>query len=120
MGDELKVSVGNGAKYVVKGVGTISFKTKEGLTRNLIDILWVPNLAKNLLYVAAITDQDLQVHFDKKEVIIAKSKNQIVAKGVRHNNIYKLLASTTQSDVGISRLWHERFGHLRMETLATM
>ena len=29
-GDELKVSVGNGAKCPVKGVGTISFKTKEG------------------------------------------------------------------------------------------
>jgi len=114
------VSVRNGAKYVVKGVGIISFKTKEGLTRNLIDILWVPNLAKNLLSVAAIIDQDLHVRFDKKEVIITNNKNEIVAKGVRHNNIYKLLASTTRANVSISRLWHERFGHLRMQTLATM
>ena len=48
------------------------------------------------------------------------SKNEIMAKGVRRNNIYELLVSTTQSDVGTSRLWHERFGHLSVQTLAAM
>ena len=111
-GDELKVSVGNGAKCPVKGVGTISFKTKEGSIRKLTDVLWVPDLSRNLLSVAAITDRDLQVRFDKKEAIITNSKNEIMAKGVRRNNIYDLLASTAQADVGMSRLCHERFGHL--------
>ena len=105
--DEFKVSVGNGTKCPVKGVGTISFKTKEGSTRESMDILWVSNLYRNPLYVAAITDRDLHVRFDKKEAIIMNSKNEIMAKGVKRNNIYELLASTTQADVGMSRLWHE-------------
>ena len=66
----MKVSVGNGAKCPVKGLGTISFKMKEGETKELKDVLWVPDLSRNLLSVAAITDRDLQVQFDKKEALI--------------------------------------------------
>ena len=87
MGDELKVSVGNGAKCPLKGVGTISFKTKEGSTWELTDVLWVLDLTRNLLSVAAITDRDLQVRFDKKEAVITNNKNEIVDRGVRRNNI---------------------------------
>ena len=43
-----------------------------------------------------------------------------MAKGVRRNNIYELLASTAQADVDTSRLWHEQFGHLSVQTLAAM
>jgi len=114
------MSVGNGAKGPVKGVGTISFKMKEGSTRELTDVHWISDLARNLLSIAAITDRDLQVRFDKKEAVITNSKNEIVTRGVRRNNVYELLASTAQADEGTSRLWHERFGHLSMQTLSAM
>ena len=120
MGDEYKLLVRNGVNFHVKEVGTISFKMKEGSTRELIDFLWVPDLARNLLFVAAITNRDLQVRFDKKEVVIMNNKNKIVARGVRRNNIYEILASMAQADEGTSRLWHERFGHLSMQTLSAM
>jgi hypothetical protein len=119
-GEELKVSVGNRAKCPVKGVGTISFKTKEGATKELKDVLWVPDLSRNLLSVAAITDRDLWVQFDKKEALIMNQNNEIVANGIRRNNIYELLASTAQADVGTSRLWHERFGNMIVQALSTM
>ena len=112
--DELKVSVGNGAKCPMKGVGTISFNTKEGSMPELTDVLWVWDLARNLLSVASITDRYLQVRFDKKEDVITNNKNEIVARGVRRNNVYELLASTAQANEGTSRLWHERLGHLSM------
>ena len=47
-----------------------------------------------MLYVEAINDKDLQVRFDKKEVVITNNKNEIVTRGVRRNNVYELLAST--------------------------
>jgi len=93
--------------FPLKGVGTISFKMKKGSMSKLIDGLWVPDLAINQLYVVAIIDQNLQVCFNKMEAITINSKNKIVAKGVKRNNIYELLASMTQVDVGPSRLWHE-------------
>ena len=60
------------------------------------------------------------MHFDKKVVVITNNKNEIMARGVRRNNIYELFASTAQVDEGMSRLWHEQFDHLSMQTLATM
>jgi len=42
--DELKVLVGNGVMFPVKGVGTISFKTKKGSTSKLTYVLWVPDV----------------------------------------------------------------------------
>ena len=87
--------------------------------RELTNILWVPDLARNMLFVVAIIDCDLQVRFDK-EVVITNNKNEIVARGVRRNNVYELLASTAQANEGTSRLWHERFGHLSMQTLPAM
>jgi len=86
----------------------------------LIDVLWVPYLTRDLLFVAAIIDQDLKVCFDKKEVVITNKKNEIVAKGVRRNNIYELLATMAQAYVGTSKLWHEQFDHPSMQTLAAM
>jgi len=50
-GDELKVSIGNGAKCPLKGMGIISFKMKEGSTRELTDVLWVLDLTENPLSV---------------------------------------------------------------------
>jgi len=44
----------------------------------------------------------------------------MVARGVRRNNIYELLVSTTQANEGTSRLWHEQFGHLSIQKLASM
>jgi len=60
------------------------------------------------------------VCFDKKEVVITNNKNEIISRGFRRNNIYELLASTALADEGTSRLWHERFGHLSMQTLSAM
>ena len=60
------------------------------------------------------------MRFDKKEIVIMNNKNDIMARGVRRNNVNELLASMAQADEGTSRLWHERFDHLSMHTLSAM
>jgi len=87
--------------------------------QKLTNVPCVPDLAMNLLSVSAVTYQKLQVCFNKEDITI-NIKNKIVAKGVKRNNIYELLASMTQVDVGTSRLCHEWFGYLSMQTLSTM
>jgi len=72
----------------------------------------VPEIKRNLLWVAAITDRDLKVQFDKAGAVIIDANNKVVGRGVRRNNLYELSAFTVEGDVGTSKLWHERFGHL--------
>jgi len=64
--EELKVSVGNKVKCPIKEVGTISFKTKEGATKELKDILWAPDLSRNLLFVAAMTIESCEFSLIKR------------------------------------------------------
>lgn len=71
-----------------------------------MNVLWVLDLSRNLLSIATITGWNLHVHFDKKYMAIINNKNDVVAKGDKRNNIYKLLTSTTQAYVDVSILWH--------------
>ena len=62
IGDDTVVAVGNDAKCPAKGLGTIYFMTNDSATKNLSDVLYVPDIKRNLLsVVATITDRDLKV-----------------------------------------------------------
>ena len=63
--EPMNVTVGNNAKCPVEGTGTIAFSIQEGETKELSDVLLVPQLKKNLLSVAAITDRNLEVCFKR-------------------------------------------------------
>lgn len=67
--------VRNNAKCPVKGIGTISQTTNVGQSRNLSTVLYVPSIKGNLLSVAAIIDNDLEVQFKVgAEIIDADDK----------------------------------------------
>ena len=64
------------------------------LFRSLKDVLWIPNLARNLLSVGCITDQHMSVEFLKDHFIIKdlKKHGEEVARGIRSNDkLYKLI-----------------------------
>ena len=44
----------------------------------------------------------------------------MVSRAVRKNNLYELTALIVSSGVGISKVWHERFGHLSYPILLEM
>ncbi|MCO5580547.1 hypothetical protein L7F22_034415 [Adiantum nelumboides] len=83
VGDDIVVAVGNNAKCPAKGSGTISFMTDMGVTKSLPDVLYVPEMKRNLLSVAAITDHDLKVQFDKIGAQIINSDGVVVGKATR-------------------------------------
>ena len=62
--------------------------------------------------MATITNREVRVQFDKKEVLIINHMNEIMAKGIQRNNNYEIIESISQANVGTNRLWHERFDHL--------
>jgi len=76
IGDEFKVSIGNGANFLIKGVGTIYFRTKKGLMHELKDVLSVLDLARSMLCLVSITYLDSHLCFDKKDVVINIQRSQ--------------------------------------------
>ena len=51
IGDDIIVAMGNDAKYPTKGSGTISFMIDNGVTKSLLDVLYVIEIKRNLLPV---------------------------------------------------------------------
>ena len=90
------------------------------------DVYYVPGLKNNLLSVGHLLRKGFNVHFHDNTCFLSKN-NQLVAKiGAAANNLFPLmlqianLACLAGADDSISKLWHERFGHLNYGSLKLM
>ena len=110
--EPVTVIVGNNARCPTEGKGTISFVTANGETRKISDVLYVLKIKRNLLSIAAITDQGHVVKFTKTGVEILNDGGKVIRIGGRRNNLYELSALTTSIGVSTTKLWHERFEHI--------
>ena len=117
--ESINVTVGNNAKCPVEGSGTVSFTTLNGETKKLSEVLYVPQIKRNLISVAAITDRALKVNFDSKGAEIKDKYGKMVGKATRHDNLYELSAHVVVGD-SISKLWHERLGHIGFAMIREM
>jgi hypothetical protein len=71
----IQVELGDDATYPVTRIGTISFRMPLGDVLNLHDVLFVPRLTKNLLYISTITYMKCIVEFYDQQCTI-KDCNQ--------------------------------------------
>ncbi|GBP86486.1 Retrovirus-related Pol polyprotein from transposon TNT 1-94 [Eumeta japonica] len=86
------------------------------------DVLYVPELATNLLSISQIIKNGGQVKFNSKGCIIVNKNNVIVATVRLINNMYQLdvkcehayISDVYEQDVYI---WHQRMGHLNFQDL---
>ena len=71
-----QVELGDDSTYKVEGVGSTSLQLDSGTVLHIDDILYVPGLKKNLLYVAGLEDKGHRVLFMDKRSFYGK-KTQI-------------------------------------------
>jgi hypothetical protein len=72
----LQVEIGDNAKYVVKGIGTTSFQLESRNFLHMNDVLFVPGLRKNILYISKLEDKGFRVAFvDGKFLVWPKDLN---------------------------------------------
>ena len=82
--------------------------------------MYVPRIKKNIIYVSAITDNDMKVEFDKYKCHVKDVQDhyRVIAKGSRLDGLYKLDAikgnhqALTSSTISNGELWYQRNGHL--------
>jgi len=119
------VILGDGKAERIKGKGVIIVHAKSGEKRYIHDVLYVPNLAHNLLSVGQLVQKGYQIHFDNNECkVIDKKKNMIMAKIEMTKNKVFPLAMSYSNDMALkgesieeSLLWHLRYGHLHQRGL---
>jgi hypothetical protein len=92
----------------------------NGTIHHIRNVVYVPGINKNLIYVSTIIDQNLKVEFFKNYCILKDMLDQlkIVATGVREGGLYKLDVTNkahhtlTSVTMPIEILWHQRYGHI--------
>jgi len=59
----LQIKLGDNAIYPVKGIGTVTFHLNQGQTIHLQEVLYVPNLKKNLVSISVMEDKGFKIAF---------------------------------------------------------
>ena len=59
----LEIILGDNATYPMKGVGNVALQLNQGNTIHLQEVLYVPNLKKNLVSISAMEDKGFKVAF---------------------------------------------------------
>eukprot|EP00253_Pinus_taeda_P006792 PITA_06792 len=111
--------MGNKAKCTPIGRGTIVFQTEGGERLRATNVLHVPGLKMNLLFVSQLQNKGYDVFFIKEKVYVKhpswKKKAQI---GIRSNRLYRLQLESPMALIGnngdkdLNELWHRRMAHL--------
>lgn len=120
------IRVANDKSLQVKGSGQVSLKVQnnknEYKTILFRNVLYVPELATNLISVSQIIKNGGQVKFNNKGCLILNQNKEVVATASLINNMYRLNISNEFayiSDVNEQDpyLWHQRMGHLNFPDL---
>ena len=118
------------SKLKPSGLGTVRLKL-PGLPDHILhEVLYLPDLKRNLLSLVEIRQQGHSIHlFDGKAEVRSASDHSLVMEGIEEGRLLKLKGSSAHAqnfafsshhDEGTfpsSLLWHARFGHLNYDRL---
>eukprot|EP00253_Pinus_taeda_P032346 PITA_32346 len=112
----------NNATYPVKGIGIVTLQLNQGQTIHLKEVLYVPNLKKNLVSISTMEDKGFKVAFiDGKVRIWQRNTKDAFTLGFKVDGLYQVGGSplgTLASDTSLrSKLWHQRFSNLHYKAL---
>jgi transposase InsO family protein len=125
------ISLGDNKECKIVGEGTVLIEkcvNDEWRNARIENVLYVPEMKKNLFSVGMCTTRGLEVLF-KGDYVNIHGDNELLAFGVKQENeIYRMVfrvknaRSNIQANASTSdlRVWHERLGHLNFRTLREM
>ena len=122
------VTLGDGHVLEATGEGIVQVKMKlpDGNCRrcNLRKVLFVPNLAYNLLSVSKAAEAGKTTQFDERGCQILTNDGKVIAVAKRVGNLYYLECEEKQNLSALvkskERLWHRRYGHLGEQSLTKL
>ena len=106
----------------MKGTGTVTLHLSQGQVLHLLDVLYVPDLKKNLVLISAMEDKGFNVAFmDGKVRMWKNSFKKAIMIGFRVDTLYQVggspVGAMTCDTIRKTELWHRRFGHLHYKAL---
>lgn len=120
----------DGVTLVGEYEGSVTGKTKEGITVEIKNVIYLPDLRSNLLSVKKMSEAGIDVLFTREngcEKAIMKHMKEVIAVAHMRRNLYELQLEleTTGSSASmctseVSTLWHRRLGHASQHSMDTL
>jgi len=124
--DGKKLFMGNAATADIKGVGDVILKMTSGKDLKLRDVLYVPELRKNLASGWVFNKFGFKLVFESDKFVLSKS-GMFVGKGYALNGMFKMnvIASNNMNKASTSsaymlecsNVWHGRLGHVNYNSI---
>lgn len=67
---KMRIEMGDDGRYSVSGVGTVAFHWEHGAPLTLTDVMYVPELKKNLVSVTMLEDKGYDVVFSEGKAFL--------------------------------------------------
>lgn len=118
----MEIILGDNATYPMKGIGTVTLHLNQVQTLHLQEVLYVPDLKKNSVYISPMEDKGFKVTFiDEKVHVWKRNPRDAFILGFRVEGLHQvggsLLGAMTCDTSLQSKLWHQRFAHLHFKAL---
>ena len=121
-----KIYMGNFASADVKGQGKVLLKMTSGKILTLKDVLYVPEIRKNLVSGSLLSKHGFRIVFESDKVTLTKS-GMFVGKGYAADGLFKLNVMTVVNNINestssaylleSSNVWHGRLGHVNYDSM---
>jgi DNA-directed RNA polymerase subunit N (RpoN/RPB10) len=123
----VEIKVGDGRIIKASSIGTVMLKVNlsfDNINMKLINVLFVPKLAYNLVSVSQLSKEGKRINFCNKMCEILSSSDEILAIGNKIGDLYQLdsiniksLYCVNSKTDCVEDLWHKRFCHINGEGL---
>ena len=121
--------MGNSATSEVKGKRMIFLKMTSGKELKLTNVLFVPDIRKNLIFGTLLCANGFKIVIESQKVVLFKN-GIFVDKGYVKDGIFKLNVIDIKNAMNkeksatyileSSNLWHGRLGHVNFESLCRL
>ena len=112
-----KIYMGNSASATVEGQGNVLLKMTSGKILTLKDVLYVPEIRKNLVSRSLLSKHGFRIVFESNKVTLTKS-GMFVGKGYATDGLFKLnvmtIINNNESTSSAYLLESSNLGHGRL------
>ncbi|MCO5571354.1 hypothetical protein L7F22_025092 [Adiantum nelumboides] len=126
------VQTGDDTTHPIAHTGDVPLPTRNGKEKYLADVLYVPNITKNLVFVGQMVEQGVRVRSNGDGLYVEeyKKNGKLVAKGKKVERMFTLNVNMPKMNASMFaqgtsvvedvEIWHKRIGHANVQRLKLM
>jgi len=128
--DELvtgKVKFCDDSRIDIRGKGSIKFTGKNGESKILANVYYIPDLKSNIISLGQATEAGCDVRLREDYLTLHDRDGNLLVKATRsRNRLYKVDLKVESTKclqlvaLSNSTKWHARLGHINLETIKSM